>query len=59
MLPLTVGIMAAGPVSGYLSDRYGARPFATGGMLGSALSFGLLALLPINFRIPRSPRCCC
>ena len=23
----------AGPASGYLSDRYGARPFATGGML--------------------------
>ena len=34
MLPLTVGILIAGPVSGYLSDRYGARPFATGGMLG-------------------------
>ncbi len=49
MLPLTIGIMSAGPVSGYLSDRYGARPFATGGMLGSALGFVLLALLPIDF----------
>ena len=49
MLPLTIGIMAAGPVSGYLSDRYGARPFATGGMLGAALGFILLALLPIDF----------
>jgi MFS family permease len=49
MLPLTVGIMLAGPISGFLSDRYGARPFATGGMLGSALSFVLLALLPIDF----------
>src|SRR4029077_69557 len=49
MLPLTVGILVAGPISGYLSDRLGARPFATGGMLGAALSFGLLMLLPTDF----------
>ena len=49
MLPLTLGFLMAGPVSGHLSDRYGARPFATGGMLVAALSFGLLELLPINF----------
>ena len=49
MLPLTFGILIAGPTSGYLSDRYGARWFATGGMLGSALSFVLLSLLPTNF----------
>jgi MFS family permease len=49
MLPLTVGLLFAGPASGYLSDRFGARPFATGGMLGSALTFGLLMLLPIDF----------
>ncbi len=49
MLPLTVGILVAGPVSGLLSDRFGARPFATGGMLGAALSFALLMLLPIDF----------
>ena len=36
MLPLTVGMLIAGPTSGYLSDRFGARPFATGGMLGAA-----------------------
>ncbi len=36
MLPLTVGMLFAGPISGYLSDRYGARPFATGGMLAAA-----------------------
>ena len=42
MLPLIVGILVAGPASGYLSDRYGARPFATGGMLVAALSFVLL-----------------
>ena len=49
MLPLTLGMLIAGPTSGYLSDRFGARWFATGGMLASALSFGLLTLLPINF----------
>ena len=49
MLPLTAGMLIAGPLSGYLSDRFGARPFATGGMLGAALSFVLLELLPINF----------
>src|SRR5208283_2984678 len=38
--------------SGYLSDRFGARPFATGGMLGAALSFLLLALLPTDFPYP-------
>ena len=31
MLPLTLGMLIAGPISGYLSDRFGARPFATGG----------------------------
>jgi MFS family permease len=49
MLPLTVGLLIAGPTSGYLSDRFGARWFATGGMLGAALSFLLLILLPTNF----------
>jgi MFS family permease len=49
MLPLTLGMLIAGPTSGYLSDRFGARGFATGGMLGSALSFLLLSLLPIDF----------
>jgi MFS family permease len=52
MLPLTVGFLLAGPLSGILSDRYGARPFATGGMLVSALSFLLLALVPVDFSYP-------
>jgi len=49
MLPLTAGFMIAGPVSGFLSDRLGARYFATGGMIGNAVSFMLLTLLPIDF----------
>ncbi|WP_017936264.1 MFS transporter [Nocardioides sp. Iso805N] len=49
MLPLTVGFLVAGPISGYLSDRFGARLFATGGMLVAAMSFVWLLLLPVNF----------
>ncbi len=52
MLPLTLGMLFAGPTSGYLSDRFGARPFATGGMLGAAVSFVLLTLLPTDFPYP-------
>ena len=51
MLPLTVGFLIAGPASGWLSDRFGARPFATGGMVVAALSFVLLELLPVNFDV--------
>jgi MFS family permease len=49
MLPLTVGFLIAGPASGWLSDHFGARPFATGGMLVAALAFALLEALPVNF----------
>ncbi len=49
MLPLTLGFLIAGPTSGILSDRFGARPFATGGMLGAAVSFALLEFLPVDF----------
>ncbi|MCW3035490.1 MAG: hypothetical protein JWM17_802 [Actinobacteria bacterium] len=52
MLPITAGFLLAGPVSGWLSDHYGARPFATGGMLIAAASFGLLLTLPANFSYP-------
>ncbi|HEY0831147.1 MAG TPA: MFS transporter [Candidatus Dormibacteraeota bacterium] len=52
MLPLTVGFLVAGPISGWLSDRYGARPFATGGMLLSAATFGGLMFLPADFWYP-------
>ena len=49
MIPLTVGFLLAGPLSGFLSDRFGSRPFATGGMIGAAASFAFLQLLPIDF----------
>ena len=49
MIPLTVGFLLVGPLSGILSDRFGARPFATGGLVISGASFLLLELLPMNF----------
>jgi MFS family permease len=49
MLPLIAGFLVAGPVSGYLSDHFGARPFATGGMVIAAASFVLLMVLPVDF----------
>ncbi|HXP20247.1 MAG TPA: MFS transporter [Streptosporangiaceae bacterium] len=52
LLPLTGGFLVAGPLSGWLSDRYGARYFASGGLLLSAASFGGLLLLRTNFSYP-------
>ncbi len=52
MLPLTAGFLIAGPISGYLSDRYGSRLFATLGLLVAACGFTGLMLLPIDFPYP-------
>jgi MFS family permease len=52
MIPLTVGFLIVGPLSGVLSDHYGARAFATAGLIVSGASFLLLELLPINFSYP-------
>jgi MFS family permease len=49
MLPLTIGFMIMGPLSGFLSDRYGARTFSTAGMLVTAAGFVGLLLVPTNF----------
>jgi MFS family permease len=52
ILPLTVGFLIAGPLSGHLSDRYGSRAFATGGLVITALSFVGFMLLPVRFSYP-------
>jgi MFS family permease len=52
LLPLTVGFLIAGPLSGSLSDRFGARLFSTGGLLIVAASFLGLLLLPVDFSYP-------
>ncbi len=49
MIPWTAGFVLSGPISGRLSDRYGARPFATVGMVISAVAFVLMLAFPANF----------
>ncbi|WP_460604299.1 MFS transporter [Jatrophihabitans fulvus] len=49
MVPLTLGFLVAGPASGAISDRFGARAFATGGLLLTAATFAGLIALPADF----------
>ncbi len=49
LLPLTGGFILSGPISGYLSDRFGARPFATTGMVLFCVSFLGLLSIPVQF----------
>ncbi|WP_261569011.1 MFS transporter [Frankia gtarii] len=49
MIPLTVGFLLSGPVAGRLADRYGARPFATIGLVATAVAFLLFNVIPIDF----------
>ena len=52
MLPLTLGFLLAGPASGAVSDRFGARAFATGGLLLMAATFAGLIVIPADFSYP-------
>lgn len=52
MLPLTVGFVIMGPLSGWLSDKYGSRLFATSGLLLITISFLILSMLPYDFDYP-------
>ncbi|WP_101952922.1 MFS transporter [Mycobacterium sp. 3519A] len=49
MLPMTVGFLVAGPLSGTLSDRLGSRPFAIGGLALMGATFIALVVIPVNF----------
>jgi MFS family permease len=49
MIPLTVGLLAAAPLSGMLADRYGARPFATGGLSQLPVNFSYLGFAALIF----------
>ena len=49
MIPMSIGFVLTGPISGYLSDKHGARLLATSGMVISAASFLGFILLPANF----------
>jgi len=49
LLPMTVGFLISGPVSGYLSDRFGSRGLSTAGAAVFGSSFIGLMLLPVQF----------
>jgi MFS family permease len=49
LVPLTIGFLVSAPLSGVLSDRYGAKAFTVGGALLTAVSLFLLLLLPVDF----------
>jgi EmrB/QacA subfamily drug resistance transporter len=51
MLPMMLGMVIFGPIGGALTDKYGARIFATTGMGIIAISLFLLTLLPYNFNL--------
>src|ERR1700749_213248 len=49
LIPLTIGFLVSAPLSGFLSDRYGARAFTVAGALRTVASFVCLMFLPVNF----------
>src|SRR6266446_3013574 len=49
LIPLTVGFLLSAPLSGVLSDRFGAKAFTIGGSLLAGVTFLFLAFLPVNF----------
>ncbi len=52
IIPFSLGFVVMGPLSGYLSDRYGARGFSTLGMVITGTTFLFLSQLPYNFYYP-------
>jgi MFS family permease len=49
LIPLTIGFLLSAPLSGILSDKFGAKAFTVGGALVTAVTFLILAFLPVNF----------
>ncbi len=49
MIPMSIGFVLTGPISGWLSDKHGARLLATAGMVISACAFIGFVLLPVDF----------
>jgi MFS family permease len=50
-MPLMIGFVVCGPLGGWLSDRYGSRVLATGGILVAGVAAALLMTLPANFNL--------
>lgn len=51
-IPLMLGFVTMGPISGWLSDKYGARVLSTLGMVIVGIGFLALTTLPYNFNYP-------
>ena len=49
MIPMSIGFVITGPISGWLSDKHGARLLATAGMVISAVAFIGFVMLPVDF----------
>jgi MFS family permease len=49
LVPLTVGFLLAAPLSGVLSDKFGAKAFTVGGALLTGVTFLLLIFVPVEF----------
>src|ERR1700761_6225924 len=49
LLPLTLGFLLSAPLSGVLSDKFGAKAFTVGGSLMAAATFLVLIFVPVNF----------
>ncbi len=49
MIPMSIGVALTGPLSGWLSDKHGARLLATAGMIITGAAFLAFTLLPANF----------
>jgi MFS family permease len=50
-MPLMLGFVVCGPLGGWLSDRYGSRVLATGGIVVAGVAAALLMTLPANFNL--------
>lgn len=48
LIPFSFAFVSIGPLSGYLSDKFGARGFSTGGLIVSAAALLWFATLPAN-----------
>ena len=49
LIPLTVGFLVSAPLSGILSDKFGAKAFTVGGALLTGATFLVLIFVPVNF----------
>jgi len=49
LIPLTIGFLVSAPLSGVLSDKFGAKAFTVGGALLTGATFLWLIFVPVDF----------